>query len=75
MHVPAHVHFVVWGAGYPPQWTEELRFAGDSYLTPETIAEDKARGEFASIRPLERGADKVWRCAFRIRLAAETNFR
>jgi len=23
---PAHVHFNLWGAGYPVQWTEELRF-------------------------------------------------
>ena len=30
MKVPAHIHFSFWGGGYPPQWSEELRFEGDS---------------------------------------------
>lgn len=74
MHVPAHIHFTVWGAGYPPQWVEELRFEGDSYLTPEAIAEDRNRGEFASIRPLTRGTDGLLHCSFRIRVQRESNF-
>lgn len=74
MHVPAHIHFSLWGAGYPPQWVDELRFEGDSYLTPAMIADDKGRGEFATIRPLARSSDGVLHCSFHIRLRSESNF-
>jgi protocatechuate 3,4-dioxygenase beta subunit len=74
MHVLAHIHFALWGAGYAPQWVEELRFEGDSYLTPAMVAEDRARGEFAMIQPLTRGSDGVLHCPFRIRLQRESNF-
>lgn len=74
MHVPAHIHFVLWGAGYPPQWIDELRFEGDSYLTPEVITEDRANGEFATIRPLTASSDGVLRCSFQLRLRRESNF-
>jgi protocatechuate 3,4-dioxygenase beta subunit len=43
MQVPAHIHFTLWGGGYPPRWVDELRFEGDSYLTPAMVAEDRAR--------------------------------
>ncbi|HEV1996123.1 MAG TPA: hypothetical protein VGR03_17450, partial [Candidatus Acidoferrum sp.] len=46
MHIPAHVHFNLWGAGYPVQWTEELRFEGDSYLTEAMKNESEALGRF-----------------------------
>jgi protocatechuate 3,4-dioxygenase beta subunit len=74
MHVPAHIHFALWGGGYPPQWVDELRFEGDSYLTAAMIAEDKTRGAFATIRPLIRSADGVLHCSFRIRLQRVSNF-
>jgi len=74
MHVPAHIHFSLWGGGYPPQWVDELRFEGDSYLTPAMIAEDTIRGESAMIRPLARTSDGALRCSFRIRLQRKSNF-
>jgi hypothetical protein len=74
MHVPAHIHFTLWGAGYPPQWVDELRFEGDSYLTPAMIADQRGRGEFATIQPLTRSSDGVLRCSFHIRLRSESNF-
>jgi protocatechuate 3,4-dioxygenase beta subunit len=74
MHVPAHIHFSLWGAGYPPQWVDELRFSGDSYLTAAEVAEDKARGKFATIQSLTRSSDGVLRCSFNIRLQRESNF-
>lgn len=74
MHVAAHVHFSAWGAGYPPQWFDELRFEGDSYLTPAQIAEDKTRGEFAAIQPLTRSDDGALHCSFRLRLSRRSNF-
>jgi protocatechuate 3,4-dioxygenase beta subunit len=74
MRVPAHIHFSLWGEGYPPQWVDELRFEGDSYLTPAMIAEDGMRGEFATIQHLTRNPDGVLQCSFRIRLQRESNF-
>ena len=74
MHVPAHVHFTVWGGSYPPQWTEELRFEGDPYITPDMLALSKAKGEFGSIQPLTSTRDGVLHCRFNIRLQRETNF-
>ena len=74
MHIPAHVHFTAWGAGYPPQWIEELRFAGDPYLTPDMSAA-AGQGEFRSVQPLIHGADGVLRCTYKFRLQRETNFR
>jgi protocatechuate 3,4-dioxygenase, beta subunit len=74
MHVPAHIHFSLWGGGYPPQWVDELRFEGDSYLTPAMIAEDRVRGEFATIQRLTRSPDGVLHCSFRIRAQSMSNF-
>ena len=48
MRVPAHVHFVLWGGGYPLQWTEELKFEGGRYGTPALMADDAQLGEFGS---------------------------
>lgn len=74
MHVPAHMHFSLWGGGYPPQWVDELRFEGDSYLTPAMIAEDRVRGEFATIQPLTRSQDGVLHCSFRVHAQSVSNF-
>jgi protocatechuate 3,4-dioxygenase beta subunit len=74
MRVPRHVHFCLWGGGYPLQWVEELRFEGDPYLTPAMIAEDNPRGEFRTIRRLTRNRDGTLQCDFKIRLLRESNF-
>lgn len=75
MRVPAHVHFSAWGASYPPQWIEELRFEGDPYITPEMLAAVAGQGEFSSIQPLTHAADGVLHCRYKFRLQRETNFR
>jgi protocatechuate 3,4-dioxygenase beta subunit len=75
MRVPAHIHFSAWGGGYPLQWFDELRFAGDRYITPEMLAMDAELGDFRAIQPLVRGQDGVLRCGFKIRLKNECNFR
>ncbi|HYL74308.1 MAG TPA: hypothetical protein VEU96_08875 [Bryobacteraceae bacterium] len=75
MRVPPHIHFSAWGAGYPLQWFDELRFAGDRNITPEMTAEDATLGDFRTIQPLLRGADGLLRCTFRMRLQNECNFR
>ena len=74
MRVPAHVHFTLWGKGYPPQWAEELRFEGDRYLTPEMRAEAAGQGEFSSIRPLTQKEDGILQCRYKMRMLTETNF-
>lgn len=74
MHVPSHVHIELWGGGYPLQWTDDLRFAGDSYLTVDMIAADERLGEFRRIQPLTRGPDGVWRCQLTIKLQTTTTF-
>ncbi len=74
MRVPAHVHFTLWGSGYPPQWVDELRFEGGPYITPEMLAEAEGKREFSSIRPLTRAENGILHCQFKIRLQRETNF-
>lgn len=68
MRVPAHVHWTLQGAGYPVQWRDEIRFAGDSYLTAEMIRDSESRGKFATIQPLVRAADGVYHCSVNLRL-------
>lgn len=72
---PAHVHFMAWGAGYPRQEAEELRFEGDPKLTKDTIERSRRDGRFGGVRPLVRGADGVWRCTFDLRLRREARLR
>ncbi len=74
MHVPAHVHFTVWGQGYPPQWVEELRCRGDPYITPRMLAEVAGQGDFSSIQPLTQTQDGVLHCRYKFRLQRQTNF-
>jgi protocatechuate 3,4-dioxygenase beta subunit len=72
--VPAHIHFHAWGNGYPLQWTEDLKFAGDPLLSARDISNSRSLGEFANIRPLDRNVDGVWHCTFRLRLSSQTNY-
>ena len=71
---PAHIHFVLWGGGYPRQWADELRFEGDPLLTPAMIDESWQRGRFATVRPASRSGDGVSRCTLDIRLLTVSNF-
>jgi protocatechuate 3,4-dioxygenase beta subunit len=74
MHVPAHIHLNIWGSGYPFQYADEVRFADDSYLTPEMIENDKRAGEFALIRPVTSGRDGTLHCTVNLKLITHTNF-
>jgi protocatechuate 3,4-dioxygenase beta subunit len=74
MHIPAHVHFNLWGAGYSVQWTDDLRFAGDSYLTEAMQKESAARGKFATIRPLTKDSTGVYHCEINLRLQDKSNY-
>ena len=74
MRVPAHIHFSLWGAGYPLQWVDELKFAGDRYLTPAMLSEAAREGVFRTIQPLARVEDGALCGSFRIRLQSRSNF-
>ena len=74
MRIPAHIHFNLWGAGYPVQWTEDLRFEGDSYLTDAMKRESEALGDFATIRPVTIDSAGVRRCNINLRLLEKSNF-
>jgi len=74
MHIPAHVHFNLWGAGFPVQWTEELRFEGDSYLTDAMKNESAALGKFATIRPVVIDSGGIRHCEINLRVSEKSNF-
>ena len=74
MQIPAHIHFSLWGVGYPLQWVEDLRFQGDRYLTAAILSKDASDGEFGTIRRLVQGDDGALRCDFKIRLQSKSNF-
>jgi protocatechuate 3,4-dioxygenase beta subunit len=68
--IPAHIHFVAWGPGVPRREIEELRFEDDPLVTAKVRAAAAKDGRFATVRPVEKGADGVDRCRFDIRLDA-----
>lgn len=72
--IPAHIHFHIYGGGYPLQWTEELMFAGDPLLKPEQISSSAALGKFAGIQAVTRSSDGTQHCTFNIRASKTTNY-
>jgi protocatechuate 3,4-dioxygenase beta subunit len=70
MRTPAHVHFELWGGGYPLQSGGAVQFAGDSYLTADMLADDASLAKFRTIREVRGG-----RCEFQMRLGSECTFR
>lgn len=74
MRVPAHIHFTIWGRGYPPQWVEELRFEDDPYITAHMLEEASQEGGFSSIRSLTQTEDGVLHCRCKIKIQTESNF-
>jgi protocatechuate 3,4-dioxygenase beta subunit len=75
VHIPAHIHFSAWGAGYPLQWVEELRFEGDRYITPAMLSEAADQGRFRTIQRLARTQEGALACAYNFRLQSQTNFK
>ncbi|HEY6253608.1 MAG TPA: hypothetical protein VI685_26930 [Candidatus Angelobacter sp.] len=72
--IPAHIHFHIYGGGYPLQWTEELRFADDPLLKPDQIGSSAAMGRFGGIQSVSRSSDGTQRCSFNIRASKTTNY-
>ena len=75
MRTPAHIHFEMWGGGYPIQWGESVQFLGDSYLTPQMLADDARLGDFRTVHEVRRNDAAILLCEHRIRLQNETTFR
>ncbi len=72
--VAAHVHFHIWGAGYPLQWTNDLLFEGDPLLKPEVIDEARAAGQFSNICAISRDGSGTELCRIDFRLLKQTNY-
>jgi len=72
--IAAHIHFHIYGGGYPLQWTNELLFADDPLLTPEQKQASAALGKFENIRPVTSAADGIQRCTFNLRASKTTNY-
>ena len=71
--IPAHVHWKLWGAGYPLQWPDELQFADDPYLTDALKQQSAAKGKFANIATLSRSADGTEHCTVNMQVKNELN--
>jgi protocatechuate 3,4-dioxygenase beta subunit len=72
--IPAHIHFHIYGGGYPMQWTEELMFADDPLLRAEQKQSSAVLGKFANIQAITRSADGTQHCTFNIRASKTTNY-
>lgn len=68
---PAHVHFTIEGPGAPRQWTEDLRFAGDPFLSAR---EARTAGDpFGGVRPVTV-RDGIQHVEIRLRVDPSSRF-
>ena len=72
--IAAHVHFHVWGAGYPLQWTNDLLFEGDPLLKLEAINEAREAGNFGNVCTIARDGGGSELCRINFRLLKQTNY-
>ncbi len=72
--IPAHVHFHIWGSGFPLQWTKDLLFADDPLLKPATVEESKQAGKFGNVCAVGGDRDAAQVCTINFRLLKETNY-
>ena len=56
------------------QYADELKFAGDPYLSEADLDGAKAEGKFAKIAPITKGANGVWHARVNLRASKTTNF-
>ena len=74
MHIPAHIHFGLWGTGYPFQYAGEVRFQGDPFLSQQDLDRVTAEGKFADVVPIQKDANGVWHARFNLRASKLSNF-
>lgn len=72
--VPAHIHFHIYGGGYPLQWTPELMFADDPLLQAGQVESSAALGKFANVQAPVRASDGSQQCTFNIRARSSSNY-
>ena len=72
--IAAHIHFHIYGGGYPLQWTEELLFADDPLVKPEQIRHSAELGQFANVAAAVHDADGTEHYVFNIRASATSNY-
>jgi protocatechuate 3,4-dioxygenase beta subunit len=71
--VAAHIHFQLWGGGWPTQYSEDLNFADDELLTERERERSRRLGRFGPIVAPVRGDDGVLRATHDLRLKAEAD--
>jgi len=59
--VPAHIHFQMWGGGWPVQYSEDINFADDDLLTERERERSKKLGRFGPIVTVEKDEQGVLR--------------
>lgn len=50
--IPAHIHFVVAGAGRSRPWMDEMNFADDPFVTDRARQQSASAGAFGRVRPV-----------------------
>ena len=66
--IPAHIHFQLWGGGWPVQYNEDLNFADDPLLSERERERSKKLGRFGPIQAAVLGEDRVLRATHDLRL-------
>lgn len=66
--VAAHIHFQLWGGGWPVQYCEDLQFEDDALLPQSERERSRELGRFGSIAAPVLGADGVLRATHDLRL-------
>jgi protocatechuate 3,4-dioxygenase beta subunit len=66
--IPAHIHFQLWGGGWPVQYNEDVNFADDELLTEREREHSRSLGRFGPITTPVRGDDGVLRATHDLRL-------
>ncbi len=51
--IPAHIHFVVEGAGSSRPWMDEVNFADDPFVTDRARQQSASAGAFGRVRPVQ----------------------
>ena len=72
--IPAHIHFQLWGGGWPVQYNEDMQFADDELLTERDRENSRKLGRFGPIVPVEKGKDGVLRATHDLRLKPEEDW-
>lgn len=71
--VAAHIHFQLWGGGWPAQYSEDLQFADDELLTEGERKRSRELGPFGPIVTPALGEDGVLRAIHDLRLKSQAD--